>query len=132
MITDLNKIFELWKDKVGSKRTPNPTNAEHQYQLREILKEFNWDNEVINELLYNLSDEEKEEKPNIWQTKQGNWRGERPDGTRRSYQDKNKTVIPRITIPNTTNHSALYSGSGFLAHIIPFFFTLLCGLSAFC
>ena len=56
MIRDLNKIFELWKDKVGSKRTPNPTNAEHQYQLREILKEFNWDNEVINELLYNLSE----------------------------------------------------------------------------
>ena len=73
MIRDLNKIFELWKDKVGSKRTPNPTNAEHQYQLREILKEFNWDNEVINELLYNLSEEEKEEKPNPWQTKSGNF-----------------------------------------------------------
>jgi len=56
MITDLNKIFELWKDKVGSKRTPNPTNAEHQYQLREILNDLNWDNEVINELLYNLSE----------------------------------------------------------------------------
>jgi hypothetical protein len=92
MIRDLNKIFELWKDKVGSKRTPNPKNAEHQYQLREILNQFNWDEEVITELLYNLTEEEKEEKPNIWQTKQGNWRGERPDGTRRSYKDKNKTV----------------------------------------
>ena len=58
MITDLNKIFELWKDKVGSKRTPNPTNAEHQYQLREILNDLNWDEEVITELLYNLSEGE--------------------------------------------------------------------------
>ncbi len=50
-------IFELWKDKVGSKRTPNPKSAEHQYQLREILNDFNWDEEVITELLYNLSEE---------------------------------------------------------------------------
>ena len=56
MIRDLNKIFELWKDKVGSKRTPNPKSAEHQYQLREILNDFNWDEEVITELLYNLSE----------------------------------------------------------------------------
>jgi len=59
MITDLNKIFEIWKGKVGSNRTPNPKNAEHQYQLREILKDFNWDEEVITELLYNLSEEKK-------------------------------------------------------------------------
>jgi len=57
MIRDLNKIFELWKDKVGSKRTPNPKSAEHQYKLREILNKFNWDEEVINELIYNLSEE---------------------------------------------------------------------------
>ena len=92
MIRDLNKIFELWKDKVGSKRTPNPKSAEHQYQLREILNDFNWDEEVITELLYNLSEEEKEEKPNPWPTKAGNWRGERPDGTKKSYDDKNKTI----------------------------------------
>ena len=54
MIRDLNKIFELWKDKVGSKRTPNPKNAEHQYQLREILNDLNWYEEVINELLYRV------------------------------------------------------------------------------
>ena len=58
MIRDLNKIFELWKDNVGSKRTPNPKSAEHQYQLREILNDFNWDEEVINELIYNLTEEE--------------------------------------------------------------------------
>ena len=58
MIRDLNKIFELWKDKVGSKRTPNPKSAEHQYQLREILNDLNWYEEVINELLYNLSEGE--------------------------------------------------------------------------
>jgi len=58
MIRDLNKIFELWKDKVGSKRTPNPKNAEHQYQLREILNDLNWYEEVITELLYNLSEGE--------------------------------------------------------------------------
>ena len=92
MIRDLNKIFELWKDKVGSKRTPNPKSAEHQYQLREILNDLNWDEEVINELLYNLSEEEKEEKPNPWPTNAGNWRGERPDGTKKSYDDKNKTI----------------------------------------
>jgi len=57
MIRDLNKIFEIWKDKVGSKRTPNPKSAEHQYKLREILNKFNWDEEVINELIYNLSEE---------------------------------------------------------------------------
>jgi hypothetical protein len=57
MIRDLNKIFEIWKDKVGSKRTPNPKSAEHQYQLREILNDLNWDEEVINELIYNLSEE---------------------------------------------------------------------------
>ena len=56
MIRDLNKIFELWKGKVGSKRTPNPKSAEHQYQLREILNDLNWDEVVINELLYNLSE----------------------------------------------------------------------------
>jgi len=59
MIRDLNKIFELWKDKVGSKRTPNPKSAKHQYQLREILNDLNWDEEVITELLYNLSEEKK-------------------------------------------------------------------------
>ena len=58
MIRDLNKIFELWKGKVGSKRTPNPKSAEHQYQLREILNDLNWYEEVINELLYNLTEEE--------------------------------------------------------------------------
>jgi len=72
MITDLNKIFELWKEKVGSKRTPNPTNAEHQYQLREILNDLNWDEEVINELIYNLT--EKRNPGDTWKTQTG-WAG---------------------------------------------------------
>jgi len=72
MITDLNKIFELWKDKVGSKRTPNPKSAEHQYQLREILNDLNWDEEVITELIYNLT--EKREPGDTWETASG-WAG---------------------------------------------------------
>jgi len=75
MIRDLNKIFELWKDNVGSKRTPNPKSAEHQYQLREILNDFNWDEEVITELIYNLT--EKRNPGDTWQTQSG-WAGLKP------------------------------------------------------
>ena len=87
MITDLNKIFEIWKDKVGSKRTPNPKSAEHQYQLREILKDFNWDEEVINELIYNLT--EKREPGETWQTQSG-WAGLKPgeDSAKYGMSDK--------------------------------------------
>ena len=82
MITDLNKIFEIWKDRVGSKRTPNPKSAEHQYQLREILKDFNWDEEVINELIYNLT--EKRNPGETWQTQSG-WAGLKPGEDKARY-----------------------------------------------
>lgn len=54
IIKDINKIFEIWKDSVGSTRVPDPTSLDHQVILRDILIELNWNDEVINELIYSL------------------------------------------------------------------------------
>ncbi len=63
-------------------RVPN-TNT----QLREILNDFNWDEEVITELLYNLT--EKRNPGDTWQTKSG-WAGLKPgeDSARYGMSDK--------------------------------------------
>ena len=90
MITDLNKILVEWAYRTNDGQ-PNSKNSAHVIILEKVLNDFGWSREAIAELLNNLMVDKKEKKSNIWQTKSGNWRGERPDGTRRSYKDKDKT-----------------------------------------
>ena len=63
---------------------PNPKNAQHIQELRESMEELNLPNKVIYEVIENLINEKK-----VWKTAGGNWRGERPDGTRKSYFKEN-------------------------------------------
>ena len=68
---------------------PDLKNSTHLQFLRESLIKFGWKENATNEFIGNLR--EGKPKTNPWQTKSGNWRGERPDGSRQSYDDIEKT-----------------------------------------
>ena len=53
MITDFNKIIKEWAYRVDDGQ-PNPKNSAHLYHLSEILIEYKWPFEVIEELLKNI------------------------------------------------------------------------------
>ena len=88
MITDLNVIVKEWAYRVHDGK-PNPNNSAHLYHLSEILIENKWPLSVIDVLLQNLN--EVDRAGQVWKTKKGNWRGERDDGTRRSFDNKDLT-----------------------------------------
>ena len=88
MITDLNVIVKEWAYRVHDGK-PNPNNSAHLYQLSEILIENKWPLRAIDALLQNLK--EVDRAGQVWKTKKGNWRGERDDGTRRSFDNKDLT-----------------------------------------
>ena len=56
IITDFNEIFELWKDSVGSGRTPNPKNYAHQICLSEVLVRCGWSYKVVDGIIDNLNE----------------------------------------------------------------------------
>jgi len=70
--------------------SPDMTNPRHLALLRESLIKFGWNENATNEFIGNLR-EAKPPKTNPWPTKSGKWRGERPDGSRQSYDDIEKT-----------------------------------------
>ena len=88
MITDLNVIVKEWAYRVHDGK-PNPNNSAHLYQLSEILIENKWPLRAIDALLQNLK--EVDRAGQVWKTKKGNWRGERDDGSRRSFDNKDLT-----------------------------------------
>ena len=88
MITDLNVIVKEWAYRVHDGK-PDPNNSAHLYHLSEILIEYKWPFEVIDEILQNLN--EAGRAGQVWKTNKGNWRGERDDGTRRSFDNKDLT-----------------------------------------
>ncbi len=55
MITDLDKIVKEWGYRVKDGK-PNPSNSTHLYHLSEILIEYKWPLQVIDELLQNLKE----------------------------------------------------------------------------
>ena len=55
MITDFNKIVKEWGYRVKDGK-PNPNNSTHLYHLTEILIEYKWPFQVIDELLQNLNE----------------------------------------------------------------------------
>ena len=55
MITDLNKIVKEWSYRVDDGQ-PNPKKSTHLYHLSEILIEYKWPLQVIDELLQNLKE----------------------------------------------------------------------------
>ena len=55
MITDLNKIVKEWSYRVDDGK-PNPNNSTHLYHLSEILIEYKWPFEVIDEFLQNINE----------------------------------------------------------------------------
>ena len=55
MITDLNKIIKEWAYRVDDGQ-PNPNESAHLYHLSEILIEYKWPLQVIDELLQNLNE----------------------------------------------------------------------------
>ena len=57
MITDIKVILKEWAYRVDNGK-PNPKNGSHIYHLKEILIENKWPFSVIDELLYNLTEEE--------------------------------------------------------------------------
>ena len=57
MITDFNKIIKEWAYRVDDGQ-PNPKNSAHLYHLSEILIEYKWPFEVIEELLQNLNEDD--------------------------------------------------------------------------
>ena len=59
MITDFNKIIKEWAYRVDDGQ-PNPKNSAHLYHLSEILIEYKWPFEVIEELLQNLNEQDSE------------------------------------------------------------------------
>ena len=55
MITDLNVIVKEWAYRVHDGK-PDPNNSAHIYHLSEILIEYKWPFEVIDEILQNLNE----------------------------------------------------------------------------
>ena len=55
MITDFNKIVKEWGYRVKDGK-PNPSKSAHLYHLSEILIEYKWPLQVIDELLQNLNE----------------------------------------------------------------------------
>jgi hypothetical protein len=88
VITDLNVIVKEWAYRVHDGK-PDPNNSAHLYHLSEILIENKWPLRAIDALLQNLK--EVDRAGQVWKTKMGNWRGERDDGTRRSFDNKDLT-----------------------------------------
>jgi len=87
-MNDWDKILDDFARKCKG-GAPDMTNPRHLALLRESLIKFGWNENAMNEFLGNLR--EGKPKTNPWQTKSGNWRGERPDGSRQSYDDIEKT-----------------------------------------
>ena len=57
MIKNLNEILKEWAYRVDNGQ-PNPKNSAHLYHLSEILIEYKWPYEVIEELLQNLTEDD--------------------------------------------------------------------------
>ena len=57
MIKNLNEIVKEWAYRVDNGQ-PNPKNSAHLYHLSEILIEYKWPFEVIEELLQNLNEDD--------------------------------------------------------------------------
>ena len=57
MIKNLNEILKEWAYRVDNGQ-PNPKNSAHLYHLSEILIEYKWPYEVIDELLQNLNEDD--------------------------------------------------------------------------
>ena len=55
MITDLNEIVKEWGYRVHNSQ-PDPKNTTHQYKLYELLIEYGWPINAIDELLHNLNE----------------------------------------------------------------------------
>ena len=55
MITDLNKILKEWAYRVDDGK-PNPSKSAHLYHLSEILIEYKWPLQVIDEFIENLNE----------------------------------------------------------------------------
>ena len=55
MIKNLNEILKEWAYRVDDGK-PNPNNSTHLYHLSEILIEYKWPLQVIDELLQNLTE----------------------------------------------------------------------------
>ena len=62
MITDLNKIADEWSYRVGSIDYKDET---HLYHLNEILREFGWTQEVIDEISQNLIEQKEPPKKDV-------------------------------------------------------------------
>jgi len=57
LIKNLNEILKEWAYRVDNGQ-PNPKNSAHLYHLSEILIEYKWPFEVIDELLQNLNEDD--------------------------------------------------------------------------
>ena len=57
MITDLDVIVKEWAYRVNDGK-PNPNNSTHLYHLSEILIEYKWPYQVIDEIIQNLVEQE--------------------------------------------------------------------------
>ena len=55
MITDFNEIVKEWGYRVDNSK-PDPMNSTHQYKLYELLIEYKWPLQVIDELIENLNE----------------------------------------------------------------------------
>ncbi len=55
MITDLKQIVKEWGYRVDNSK-PDPSNSTHKYKLYELLIEYKWPLQVIDELIQNLSE----------------------------------------------------------------------------
>ena len=64
MIKNLNEILKEWAYRVDDGQ-PNPKKSAHLYHLSEILIEYKWPFEVIEELLQNLNEEVTLDKTDI-------------------------------------------------------------------
>ena len=64
MIKNLNEIVKEWAYRVDNGQ-PNPNNSAHLYHLSEILIEYKWPFEVIDELLQNLNEGVEIDKADI-------------------------------------------------------------------
>jgi hypothetical protein len=64
MITDLNKIVKEWGYRVDNSK-PDPMNSTHQYKLYELLIEYKWPLQVIDELIENLNEVDIVQKKSI-------------------------------------------------------------------
>ena len=53
MITDLDVIVKEWAYRVNDGK-PNPNNSTHLYHLSEILIEYKWSYQVVDEFIKNL------------------------------------------------------------------------------